>query len=329
MLSLAAARRLTKDGSVCTLLPYRKPSREICAEFESEGFTVIGLRDEPAKALWACRSSNIRIGGGHAIRNDVSFGWLLFTSVASRWASLLGKSVRVIGSGATPLQSTAKRLLFSIIFSTCDKVCVRDKISAAFLLAEFPTARTKIEVTGDLAFLKDAVEFNRASSDGHTCLVSPGIDANEGRQESPSEILAVLRKLSKTKNMRHVILVSHDSRDHLGGSFCESLEAKILEELSVTVERISDTTIRNGLLAPYARSTWIITGRLHGLIVGALYGRNVLYTTGSADKLRPFAEIFKFRPAHELNKDLDFVDKESMPNQLLLQQKAAELNFFR
>lgn len=328
MLTLAAARHISDGGrDTCTLLPYRSPSEDIRKEFEAEGFNIVGVRDHPFKALWASKSGSIFIGGGHSVRNNVSLGWLFFTLIASKLAQLSGRRVRVVGSGATTVTSKRKKWLFAKIFSTCDKICLRDNDSKKFLVSDFPALHTKVELTGDLAFLKDCVRLQAGAPEQFTGLISPGIDLSEGRHENLSEIMELLRVMIDKLGMHKVMIVSHDSRENLGGSFCANLARQIRSDLSVDVDLINSSRIQDGLLNPYARAKWIITGRLHGLIVGALYGRKVFYTTGSAGKLRPFAEIFGYHAASYLNDANKFDDTEAIRKTLIIQQRAAESNF--
>ena len=328
MLSLAAARRMTRDGGRVSVLPYRRPSDEVREEFEKEGFEVISMRDHPLLAFRVCNSSSIWIGGGHAIRNEVSLGWLSFTTVVSWLARKSGRNVRVIGSGATHIKSRWRRWLFGNIFSACDKVCVRDQLSAKSLKADFPDAAEKVNLVGDLAFLKGRLDFHANLLEEFSCVVSPGIDLVEGRTEDPQEILEALRVLFERFEMKHVIIVSHDSRSEFGLPFCEAFESVVLEALPVTVEVITQKGIEHGLMEPYGRARWIITGRLHGLIIGAMLRRRVFYTTGSAKKLRPFAELFEYGMATHVQ-DIQFPStaNESIAPAVLKQGIAAELNF--
>jgi len=327
MLSLAAARRLSRDGGQVTVLPYRRPSEEVRSEFEKEGFEVIAMRDEPLRALRACGSGSIWIGGGHAIRNEISLGWLLFTTVVAWLAKASGRTVRVIGSGATPIASGWRHRLFGRILACCDRICVRDPLSAKALRADFPAVADRVERAGDLAFLDGCVHLPAGHPETSACLVSPGIDVQEGRVEDPSEILKVLRDLFERCGMKHVIVVSHDSRTELGLDFCRSFAAAVQEAMPVTVEVAAQGGIEHGLLQPYGRARWIVTGRLHGLIIGALLRRSVIYTRGSASKLRPFAQLFDYQPAGATGGDPFHARGDTIAQALARQRVAAETNF--
>lgn len=328
MLSLAAARFIAKGGDSCTLLPYRKPNEVVFKEFEKEGFVVIGIRENPFAAIRACWGSLIWIGGGHAIRNEVSFGWLFFTLMMASWASLSGRSVRVIGAGASSIRTGWKKYFYASIFHLCEKICVRDQVSANCVSSEFPANHTKIEITGDLAFLKDCIILHTDLTESATCLVSPGIDTLEGRKENSLEIMGILRTLFERSGMNHVIVVSHDSRNEFGLSYCRELKEIIEREIPVTVDLVNEEQIEVGLLVPYGRARWVVTGRLHGLIIGALNSCHVFYTTGSADKLRPFADLFNFKIALKLKAFENLSNQsELVKTAVIAQQKAAELNF--
>lgn len=328
MLSLAVARRIARDGGRVALLPYRRPSNAIRQEFVKEGFDVFSIRDQPLLALRACIRGSIWIGGGHAIRNEVSFGWLAFTAVVSWLARKSGRNVRVIGAGASSVKSGWRRRLFGMIFSSCDKVCVRDPVSVQSLKADFPAMAEKVSLAADVAFLKGRLDLHPGRLEEFSCVVSPGIDVIEGRTEDPQEILSVLRVLFERFEMRHVIVVSHDSRNEFGLPFCEALGVLVQEALPVTVEVITRSGIEHGLLEPYGRARWIITGRLHGLIIGAKLFRSVFYTTGSASKLRPFAELFEYVPATR-TQDIETPLPSNKPIAAAVAQQelAAELNF--
>lgn len=328
MLSLAAARRIARDGGRVALLPYRRPSEAIREEFGKEGFDVISIRDQPLLALRACIQGSIWIGGGHAIRNEVSFGWLSFTAVVSWLARKTGRNVRVIGAGASSIKSGWRRRLFGMIFSSCDKLCVRDSLSAQSLKTDFPSAAEKVNLAADVAFLRGRLDLHPDRLEEFSCVVSPGIDVVEGRTEDPQEILAVLRMLFEQFDMRHVIIVSHDSRSEFGLPFCKAFEAVVRGALPVTVEVVAPGGIELGLLEPYGRARWIVTGRLHGLIIGAMLLRRVFYTTGSASKLRPFAELFKYGAAtFPSNIEALPASNNAIAAAVVRQQLAAELNF--
>jgi len=328
MLSLATARRMAQGGGRVALLPYRRPSQAMSEEFGKEGFQVISIREQPLLALMTCLRASIWIGGGHAVRNEVSLGWLLFTAVVSWVARRSGRNVRVIGAGASSVGSRWRRVFFGAIFSSCDKLCVRDGTSARSLRTDFPAASHKVHLTADVAFLKEHLELDLGQEEPFSCVVSPGIDVVEGRAEDPREILSVLRVLFERFGMRHVIVVSHDSRSEFDLPFCRALERLVQESLPVTVEVMARSGIEQGLLQPYARARWIITGRLHGLIIGAKLCRSVVYTSGSANKLRPFAELFAYVSAtHAQQIETPHLAGRAIAAAVASQAIAAELNF--
>lgn len=328
MLALAAARHIAKKNGQCVLLPYRQPNDAICAEFRKNGFEVVGIRDHPFSAIRACAGSSVRIGGGHAIRNDVSYGWLLFTLLIAVLTRMSQRSFGVIGAGASSIENLLKKRIFATIFRLCQNIYTRDKFSAEFLKTEFPFAIKKVKVAGDLAFLKNCIDLKKHCKESGTCLVSPGIDIIEGRNENVEEIINVLLKLFNRKELKHVIVVSHDSRDEFGLPFCRNLKSLIAEKMAVSVDLVNSEEIETGLLIPYGRARWIITGRLHGLIIGALQDSEVFYTTGSAQKLKPFAEMFNFKLAeHESLSEAFCSTNRANKSSLVLQQRAAELNF--
>lgn len=327
LLSLAAARWLVRAGHRVVVMPYRRPGDEVREEFEKAGAEVIAMRDAPLRALRACSSGSIWIGGGHAIRSGVSLGWLAFAAVVSWLARKSGRTFRVVGAGATAIKTGRQRRLFGQIFGMCDRICVRDPQSAQSLVADFPEHAQKIQLAGDLAFLDGCLALPQDTMEPSTCLVSPGIDAGEGRLEDPAEILGELRALHERFGLRHVIVVSHDARKALGADFCHALADTIRNALPVTVEVPAAGGVERGLLEPYGCARWIITGRLHGLIVGALLGRSVIYTSGSATKLRPFAQLFGYGAASVQEVDRFDATTDVIALAVAAQRKAAEANF--
>lgn len=327
MLALAAARRLSRGGRHVVVMPYRQPGEEVRREFEQAGAEVVAMRDQPWRALRACGAGSIHVGGGHAIRNEVSLGWLAFTAVVTGLARISGRQVRVVGAGATPVKAGWRRWLFARVLGACDAICVRDPQSAQAVRIDFPALAGKVRLAGDLAFLDGGLAFPADPMEPATCVVSPGIDAGEGRLEDPAEILAELRTLVERFGLKHVIVVSHDARKELGLDFCRALEAAILKALPVTVEVSPAGGVERGLMQPYGRARWIITGRLHGLIVGALLGRSVIYTRGSASKLRPFAELFGYRAAGVHDETRFQAASEVIAPAVATQKAAAEANF--
>lgn len=328
MLSLAAGRRLLQDGRQCVLMPYKTPSDKIREEFETAGLTIVPIRANPARAFRACLRSSIRIGGGHAIRNEVSLGWLAFTVAICFWAVVCGHCAAVVGAGATSIRSRWKKFCFQLIFDRCTEINLRDAVSLSVLQAEFPTSAVKMKQTGDLAFLKGCLPLRPDLHASDTCLVSPGIDSGESRNEDPKEILTALRRLHEREGLKRVLIVSHDLREDFGLSFCRALGVTIGRELPVEVSLIVSDGVADGLLAPYGHAHWIVTGRLHGLIIGALQSREVIYTRGSAAKLKPFADLFGFTSVDDMGRThATDAPQPSLAAALGTQQRAAELNF--
>ncbi|RZL43913.1 MAG: polysaccharide pyruvyl transferase family protein [Variovorax sp.] len=328
MLSLAAGRRIMQDGRQCILMPYKTPSDKIRKEFETAGLKIVSIRANPARAFKACLRSSIRIGGGHAIRNEVSLGWLSFTVAICFWAVVCGHCTAVVGAGATSIRSRWKKFCFQLIFDRCTEINLRDAVSLDLLKAEFPASAVKMKKTGDLAFLKGCLSLRPDLHASDTCLVSPGIDSGESRNEDPKEILRALRRLHEQEGLKRVLIVSHDLREDFGLSFCRTLGATIGRELPVEVRLIASDGVADGLLAPYGQAHWIITGRLHGLIIGALQSREVIYTRGSAGKLKPFADLFGFGSVDEPGRTHEADARRPLRDaSLTTQQRAAELNF--
>jgi polysaccharide pyruvyl transferase WcaK-like protein len=290
-IAITEARQLLMLGFRVHVLTYSEAAPDIKVQFEAEGVQILSIRYQSSQAFLVALGSHIFIGGGHAIREGLSHGWLVFAVIVSLLAQVAGRKVRVIGAGVSSIKSLSKRLLIKMLLRQCEAIYVRDLDSLKNVQVLRKDSYEVGYLNTDIAFLHGSKFLNNSERTG-ICVISPAIDAMECRWGDATDIFEALQPLIDKNEVNHVIFVPHDKLQDV--EFCAKMQGIIHQKFRITTDLVCADSIENGLLRPYRQADHVITGRLHGLIVGALMGCTVHYTQGSASKLKPFADLFGF-----------------------------------
>jgi polysaccharide pyruvyl transferase WcaK-like protein len=282
-----------ENGTQVTVAPYQAPPEGMVAHFERLRLGVLPMRTRPVVFLLACARSDIFIGGGHAVREAISVGWLLLALAGSLLARMFGHSVLLVGAGVTPVKHRLKQRLWRALLRQCRALSVRDAQSAAHLAELAPSLRARVRVSNDVAFLAGTELQPAARGARRIGLVSPAIDAGEARDVDLHRIVDLVGLLHRRGWIDELRVLAHDIRPQFDGDVCERLAERVWRELNVPA-RVANGSIGSRLVDNYRSASLIVTGRLHGLIAGALLRRPVLYTGEAARKLSPFGERFGF-----------------------------------
>ena len=286
-------------GAQVTVAPYQPPPDGMAAHFEQRRVGVLPMRQRPLAFLAECARCDLFIGGGHAVRPGVSIGWLLLALAGSRLARWRGHRVALVGAGVTPVHNRFKRWLWRALLRRCEALSVRDERSAQALAALAPAMQPRLRVGNDVAFL---AAFDRPAPPARRiAVVSPAIDSVESRDIDAQRIVRLVGALQRRGLIDEVCFLAHDIRPDFDGDCCARLAEQVARELGLPAG-VANGAIGSRLVDSYRAAALVITGRLHGLIAGALLRRPVVYTGEAAHKLGPFGERFGF-PCVRLDAD--------------------------
>ncbi len=278
------------------IAPYAPAPAAMDAHFAARGARVLAMRDRRAAFVAACFGAELYIGGGHAVREAVSLGWLLLVLLGSWAARLGGGRLSVVGAGASPVRDRRKRLLWRLILGGARAIRTRDAASAAVLTQMLPGLARRIQVTSDLAFMGRFDAAPAQHGPRAVCVVSPAVDRLEGRQTDEDRLLRLIGALHRQGVIGEVRLLAHDIRPAMDTALCGALAERIARELGLRATLL-DGPLGSRLLDAYRGADLVITGRLHGLIVAAMLHRPVICFGDPTGKLRPFAQRFGFPTA--------------------------------
>ncbi|WP_089170192.1 polysaccharide pyruvyl transferase family protein [Azotobacter chroococcum] len=290
LIALRQATYLRARGHKVVILPHEGVSNELQNEFSSLGVKVLSIRNNPIRAMLLCFRAHLILGGGHMIREQVSVFWLLFCTLAFAASRAFGHRTLVAGVGATPVSSCLKKFLFRVMLVLSSTVYVRDPNSENMLKNLAPFCKTKIHLGGDMAYLGGSLKGRDTEG---VCAISPAVDKSENRTVDFDEILNVLNKL-KSEGLKRIILIPHDLRDDFDVLACQEIKNFLVGKIDVQIDICEVSTVSTGLIPAYESASWVITSRLHGLILSSLFGKQVFYTDRSAKKLKYFADFFGY-----------------------------------
>lgn len=295
LIALREAKHFQSKGHKVVICPYEQAHGELRDDFQRLGIDIVPIRDNPLRALRLCARSHIVFGGGHMVREQVSTFWLAFTTLAFTLSRLFANRVVIAGVGVSKVEHSLRARLYRLMLRLASVAYVRDPVSEQVLRELAPASSHKIHLGGDMAYIGGAIETVPCSG---ICVVAPAVDKSENRSVDHEEILNVLTQL-KSQGLQRVTLVSHDIRDDFDLQACREIKAFLQDKVDVPVDILPISDVSSGLMPAYQQATWVITGRLHGLILASLYGATVFYTEASSKKLKHFAEFFGYSSARE------------------------------
>lgn len=303
----------TKEYGGIVICPWNGASLDTIRWFGNRGLLVKPIRNSPLRFLLGCMGAKINLGGGQFVREQVSIGFLITTMLGILIASWSGGSVRMVGAGSSTIHSSSKRWAWRYILKCCSFIGMRDESSVNKIKTAFPDMASRVFLTSDVAFLSArSVVLEKSSVDlTKICLVALACDLGEGRQSEPELVVNLIAKLSAVGLINRVCFVAHDSRAGLDLNISKLIGGKTIELLNLPTE-ILDCTNIDDLLNVYRQSAVIITARLHGLIIGAIYRKPVITIFDSTQKIKPFGDSFGYPAISAAFKDNSSTCQENL-----------------
>jgi polysaccharide pyruvyl transferase WcaK-like protein len=293
LIALRQAKHFQSKGHSVAVFPWEDVQDSVRDDFTNSGIEVVPIRHKPLRALWLSLRSHVIFGGGHMVREQVSTFWLAFTALSFFLSRTTGHRVLIAGVGVSKVQHTVRSALYRLMLRFANAAYVRDPVSEQVLRELAPASTQKIHLGGDMAYIGGPLQNRPASG---VCVVAPAVDKSEARGIDFEEILAVLTQL-KSEGLQRVTLVPHDLRDDFDLQACHQIKAFLTGKIDAPIDVLAIDDVSSGLMSAYGEATWVITARLHGLILASLFGAKVFYTEASAKKLKYFAEFFGYKSA--------------------------------
>jgi polysaccharide pyruvyl transferase WcaK-like protein len=285
----------TVEYNEIVICPWNDASLDEIRWFGNRGLLIKPIRNSPLRFLLGCMGAKINLGGGQFVREQVSFGFLITTVLGIVIASWSGGSVRMVGAGSSKIHSYLKRWAWRNILKYCSFIGMRDASSVNQIKTDFPDVASRVFLTSDVAFLSDQLIRRNKSSVYLTkiCLVALAYDLGEDRQCEPELVINLIAKLSEAGLIDRVCFIAHDNRAGLDLNISKQVEGETRELLNLPTEIVEYSNI-DDLLNAYRQSAVIITARLHGLIIGAIYRKPVITIFDATQKMKPFGDSFGY-----------------------------------
>jgi polysaccharide pyruvyl transferase WcaK-like protein len=260
----------------------------IIAQVKAKGGMLIDAKHTLA-FLRKASTSDIVIGGGQMIRNNIGMKALCTLLLAVIVVRLCGGNVTTRGLGIGTIKSPLRSKLWRTILNRADKVRVRDGRSqkaARPLLAPHGL----IVQTADMAFMPSSLHDQLHECPGirQHIIVAPCDDSSEGRCFGGPLLGPVINALHRELPDASLSFVPHDIAPGMDVPVCERLAA----EYATLNSRMFLPDTLEELLKHYSRSAAILTNRLHAAIFGILSGRPVIVADDGTGKLLALAEMF-------------------------------------
>ena len=277
----------TRSGyDIVQVETWDRPPGAVQTDLGGQDVAAASIRLGPARFLRSCFFADLYIGGGNMLRPDVSRRWLV-TIILGLLLCRLTKGVAIcVGVGAVDARARLHRLLWATCLLLCSRVHARDEGSAEIVRRDHPEVARRVDVTGDVVFVGERAE-PAGDPERRTCLIAPAFDRSEGRTVDTAQVVKLLVELFRTGRARRVVLVAHDPRPHMDGDICRTLASELAAAIAVDIELVLPDG-PNALIEAYSRADLVITGRLHGLILGAIHGLPVLRLPEARNKMAPF-----------------------------------------
>lgn len=230
---------------------------------------------------------DIVIGGGQLVRDNSSLIGVFFLLLCCITCRLTGGKITTRGLGVSKL-SRPRSYLYRIILSLTERINVRDRSSFENIKAILPDA--DISLTADMLFhptnLSRKIQINKESS-SQSILVSPCIDASEGRTIAGPNFVQLVAAAQRALPGAKLILVCHDIRAGMDGDSAR----RLIEQFDLAAD-IHDAPSLDELIQLYKSASLVVTNRLHSLIIALLTGAPVLVVDDGAKKIDYIAAEF-------------------------------------
>ena len=231
--------------------------------------------------------SNLLVGGGGFVQGRGllwPFSYISLLIVANR---LAGRRPVVLGIGADRPTHAISRCLFRHFFGLAAVITCRDAHTASVVEA-LGIPREKIRVTADFAFALKPPDVVRDRTPGQRlrALVVPGRD-RKYMAPSTAAMQSVLRHLTAGAGAGpQVIVMPHDLRDDYDLGEIAGICAGIpRDRVTVVIPRTLSEA-----LDLYRSADFVVSNRLHPLILAAVYGAVPVAAAHSTTKVRALVD---------------------------------------
>ncbi|WP_179875450.1 polysaccharide pyruvyl transferase family protein [Sinorhizobium sp. BJ1] len=273
----------TGDKDILALLrTYGAIAPHIRKPLEDRGVKLVDGRNA-LSFLVACWGSDVVIGGGQMIRDNVSLRGLAILFVGLVLTRLSGGNVKTRGMGVSPIRKKLLKMLWKKVLQLCDKVVVRDIASVAN--GSRLVARPKIELAADMAFLpsKQNKRLRNAADARPTqsgcVIIAPCID--EEREMGGTAFNDLVAALKQVFPSSKFVILCHDIREEMDKRAARIIKSQSgLGDAQVAAPHDLDT-----VLSYYEQAHFVVTNRLHSAIFSLLSGRPLLVWADNSEKL--------------------------------------------
>jgi len=248
----------------------------------------LGVHLINSKSLWgfmaACWRSNVVIGGGQMVRDNVSLRGLVILVFGSALARLSGGGVTARGIGVSPIRKTHVKALWRRVLRFCDRVVVRDATSVAN--ASQLVALSKIELAADMGFYpsKQIERLRNAAdvipSESACVIIAPCIDG-ERVMAGPAlhELIDALKLVFPRSEM---VVLCHDIREEMD----KRAASVIMDQCGLGDAQVVAPHDLDTVFSYYEQASFVVTNRLHSAIFSLLSGRPLLVWMDRSEKLK-------------------------------------------
>lgn len=232
--------------------------------------------------------SDVVIGGGQLIRNNVSWPSLISLVMICILARIGGNAVRTRGLGVSKISSRLRKVIYYFIFALSERVNVRDDLSREHALALAPARR--ITQAADMMFLPTVfrTKFSGRVEPAQDLVIAPCIEKSEGRSIEGAALGVIMAAFSKDIADAHLVFLCHDPRAELDKLAAE----QIIESYDVKTAHLGVGYDLEELVSRYRSAKLVVTNRLHSAIFSVLMGCPVLIIDDGTAKIAALAAMF-------------------------------------
>lgn len=275
------------DPGITRIRTWQALPGEIVRQAELAGGTLIDGRALLAYAR-QCRGSDMVIGGGQLVRDNVSLRSLAGLALAAVVIKRSGGSIATRGLGVSHIASAARRYLWRVVLRRCDTLNLRDRASMENVRKLLPQAAPRL--TADMVLLPTSANRALGASqvERDTIILAPCIDPGEDRLLELERIEQLLTDAKDALPGCRIVVACHDPRPGMDlaaareiAAFCGRLELSISAGYDL-----------GELMRLYGRSQLVMTNRLHSMIFGLLAGSAIVLIEDGNPKLRDVADAF-------------------------------------
>ena len=258
---------------------------------------------------------NLIIGGGQLLNGTRLNKGLLYILLLSILSNRLNKKPIVVGIGSESLTNGFHRFLCQRILSNCKSFACRDSYTYDML----NKLGLNISKTADLVFLREKKIEDSWRANKSNLKVGIAVHSDPRWKFTSSDALVeVVKRCLTSKNINEIYLIAHDNRSEYDKGALFNIEAEVgkHEKLKLrTLESLSET------YEMYENLDFIISARMHPLIIGAISGAKPVAISESG-KVKALFKNTKMLVENNINTPsliLDLIENWSTENQCELE----------